>query len=78
MPHSLEQGYLVLLATYSSLFALRPLELLWRDRRVPRLWKANTKQPLVESVCVCPAKDGILEPFIYKNDHFAKTGSGQT
>jgi hypothetical protein len=25
-----------------------------------------------------PAKNGIFEPFIYKNDHFAKTGSGQT
>ena len=25
-----------------------------------------------------PAKNGILETFIYKNDHFAKTGSGQT
>jgi hypothetical protein len=25
-----------------------------------------------------PATNGIFEPFIYKNDHFAKTGSGQT
>jgi hypothetical protein len=25
-----------------------------------------------------PAKTGIFEPFLYKNDHFAKTGSGQT
>jgi hypothetical protein len=25
-----------------------------------------------------PAETGIFEPFIYKNDHFAKTGSGQT
>jgi hypothetical protein len=25
-----------------------------------------------------PAENGIVEPFIYKNDHFAKTGSGQT
>ena len=24
------------------------------------------------------AENGIFEPFIYKNDHFAKTGSGQT
>jgi hypothetical protein len=23
------------------------------------------------------AKNGIFEPFIYKNEHFAKTGSGQ-
>jgi hypothetical protein len=23
-------------------------------------------------------KNGIFEPFMYKNDHFAKTGSGQT
>ena len=23
-------------------------------------------------------KNGILEPFVYKTDHFAKTGSGQT
>jgi hypothetical protein len=23
-------------------------------------------------------RNGIFEPFIYKNDHFAKTGSGQT
>jgi pimeloyl-ACP methyl ester carboxylesterase len=23
-------------------------------------------------------KNGIFEPFIYKNEHFAKTGSGQT
>ena len=26
----------------------------------------------------CSAKNGIFEPFVYKNDHFAKTGSGQT
>jgi hypothetical protein len=26
----------------------------------------------------CPAENGFFEPFIYKNDHFAKTGSGQT
>jgi hypothetical protein len=25
-----------------------------------------------------PAKNGIFAPFMYKNDHFAKTGSGQT
>jgi hypothetical protein len=25
-----------------------------------------------------PAKNGIFEPFIYINDHFAKTSSGQT
>jgi hypothetical protein len=25
-----------------------------------------------------PAKTRIFEPFVYKNDHFAKTGSGQT
>jgi hypothetical protein len=25
-----------------------------------------------------PANNGMFEPFIYKNDHFAKTGSGQT
>jgi hypothetical protein len=25
-----------------------------------------------------PAKNGILAPFIYKNEHFAKTGSGLT
>ena len=25
-----------------------------------------------------PAKNGTVEPFIYKNDRFAKTGSGQT
>jgi hypothetical protein len=25
-----------------------------------------------------PAQNGIVEPCIYKNDHFAKTGSGQT
>jgi hypothetical protein len=25
-----------------------------------------------------PAKNGIFEPFIDRNDHFAKTGSGQT
>eukprot|EP01046_Picozoa_sp_COSAG06_P039561 COSAG06_NODE_4692_length_4031_cov_4.370869_5_plen_81_part_00 len=24
-----------------------------------------------------PANNGIFEPFIYINDHFAKTGSGQ-
>jgi hypothetical protein len=23
-------------------------------------------------------ENGFFEPFIYKNDHFAKTGSGQT
>ena len=23
-------------------------------------------------------ENGIFEPFIYKNEHFAKTGSGQT
>jgi hypothetical protein len=25
-----------------------------------------------------PAENGFFEPFVYKNDHFAKTGSGQT
>jgi hypothetical protein len=25
-----------------------------------------------------PAENGIFEPFTYKNEHFAKTGSGQT
>jgi hypothetical protein len=25
-----------------------------------------------------PAENGIFEPFIYKNDHLTKTGSGQT
>jgi hypothetical protein len=25
-----------------------------------------------------PAENGFFEPFIYKDDHFAKTGSGQT
>jgi hypothetical protein len=25
-----------------------------------------------------PAENGIFAPFLYKNDHFAKTGSGQT
>jgi hypothetical protein len=25
-----------------------------------------------------PAKNGIFEQFMYKYDHFAKTGSGQT
>jgi hypothetical protein len=24
------------------------------------------------------SKNGLFEPFIYKNDHFTKTGSGQT
>jgi hypothetical protein len=27
---------------------------------------------------IAPAENGIFEPFIYKNEHFAKTGSGQT
>jgi hypothetical protein len=35
---------------------------------------------LIEAVqrCEQPAKNGIFEPFVYKNDPFAKTGSGQT
>jgi hypothetical protein len=28
--------------------------------------------------CPAPAKNGIFEPFLYKNDDIAKTGSGQT
>jgi hypothetical protein len=28
--------------------------------------------------CRLPAKNGIFEPFMYKSDHFTKTGSGQT
>jgi hypothetical protein len=27
---------------------------------------------------VIPAENGFFEPFIYKNEHFAKTGSGLT
>jgi hypothetical protein len=33
---------------------------------------------LTLSIAAAPAKNGIFEPFLYKNDHFAKTGSGQT
>jgi hypothetical protein len=36
-------------------------------------------QPVVlPSFPIRTAENGIFEPFIYKNDHFAKTGSGQT
>jgi hypothetical protein len=36
----------------------------------PSLDRGLTCQPV--------SKNGRFEPFIYKNDHFAKTGSGQT
>jgi hypothetical protein len=29
-------------------------------------------------VCISAAKNAPFEQFTYKNDHFAKTGSGQT
>jgi hypothetical protein len=34
--------------------------------------------PTIRSSATHPAKTDIFEPFLYKNDHFAKTGSGQT
>jgi hypothetical protein len=38
-----------------------------------------TAPPLLNiSTVGLPAKNGIFAPFIYKNDDFAKTGSGQT
>jgi hypothetical protein len=33
---------------------------------------------VVQNAPIGPAKNGIFEPFVYKNDPFAKTGSGQT
>jgi hypothetical protein len=42
--------------------------------RTHRNLAAQRPQP----ASVHPAENGIFEPFIYKNDHFAKTGSGQT
>ena len=32
----------------------------------------------VATAAILPAENGFFEPFLYKNDHFAKTGSGQT
>jgi hypothetical protein len=50
---------------------------------VPVAFKLNAtvakwKQTRLRSAFSSPAKNGIVEPFVYKNDHFAKTGSGQT
>jgi hypothetical protein len=49
---------------------------------VSRAWQIIVSQKVIEwrnkkGTCLT-AKNGIFEPFIYKNDHFAKTGSGQT
>jgi hypothetical protein len=41
-----------------------------------RAWEGHAPQ-LVPAL-KAPAKNGIFEPFIYKNDHFTKTGSGQS
>ena len=31
-----------------------------------------------ESTAFLPSKNGLFEPFVYENEHFTKTGSGQT
>jgi hypothetical protein len=42
-----------------------------RHKPLPQRWSNVSTAPP-------PAENGILEPFKYKNEHFAKTGSGQT
>jgi hypothetical protein len=44
------------------------------------LWQQEEQvvRPVAVVSLILPAKNDIFEPFIYKNDHFAKTGSGQT
>ena len=47
-----------------------------RQRLVP-----HRALPLVDAHLmhdIAPAQNGIFEPFVYQNEHFAKTGSGQT
>jgi hypothetical protein len=38
----------------------------------------NNVLPACGWTVAAPAENGIFEPFIYKNEHFAKTGAGQT
>jgi hypothetical protein len=50
---------------------------------VPVAFKLNAtvakwKQTRLRQASPSPAKNGSFEPFVHKNDHFAKTGSGQT
>jgi hypothetical protein len=42
------------------------------------LWKYSYLSLKPGAWDVIVRENGIFEPFIYKNDHFAKTGSGQT
>jgi hypothetical protein len=43
-----------------------------------RLPSASAWRPAGRRTRHRPAKNGIFAPFIYKREHFAKTGSGQT
>ena len=47
---------------------------IWWKNRDQRGWSMPTAQNSLVQV----SNKGIFEPFMYKNDHFPKTGSGQT
>ena len=42
------------------------------------LWKYSYLSLKLGAWDAIVRENGIFEPFMYKNDHFAKTGSGQT
>jgi hypothetical protein len=44
----------------------------------PRGESVQQLRQLTSGRTLLPAKNGIFEPFMHLNDHFAKTGSGQT
>jgi hypothetical protein len=62
------------------------------EEEAPALQPADAGNGIVQGMCsgntnnignnmdyACPGETtGFLKPFIYKNDHFTKTGSGQT
>ena len=49
-----------------------------RPRRALGSVESSNGEWIDAGVLDSPAKNGFFEPFIYKNEHFAKTGSGQT
>jgi hypothetical protein len=38
----------------------------------------SKEEPSKETTKIVMSKNGLFEPFKYKNKHFTKTGSGQT
>jgi hypothetical protein len=57
------------------------LVLCWCCAGAVLCWCCGVGRLLLVGIHLCrctPAKNAIFEEFTYKNDHFAKTGSGQT